>query len=79
MGAFYTILTVLQVILALAVVVLILLQQSKSAGLSSALGGSMETFFSKNGNRSSETVMRRLTIILGIVLAVNTILMSVLG
>lgn len=79
MGAFYTILTVIQVILAIAIVILILMQQSKSAGLSGALSGSMETFFSKNGNRSSEVILRRLTIILAIVLAVNTILMSVLA
>jgi len=75
MNAFTTILTILQVILAVAVIVLVLLQQSKSAGLSGAISGGAETFFGKNKGRTLDALLRKLTIISGAALAVTTLLL----
>lgn len=75
MNAFTTILTILQVILAVAVIVLVLLQQSKSAGLSGAISGGAETFFGKNKGRTMDALLRKLTIIGGAALAVTTLLL----
>ena len=75
MNAITIILTVLQVILAVAVIVLVLLQQSKSAGLSGAISGGAETFFGKNKGRTMDALLRKLTIIVGIALAVTTLLL----
>jgi len=77
MNAFTTILTVLQVILAVAVIVLVLLQQSKSAGLSGAISGGAETFFGKNKGHTMDALLRKLTIIGGVALAVTTLLLIV--
>lgn len=75
MNAFTTILTILQVILAVAVIVLVLLQQSKSAGLSGAISGGAETFFGKNKGRTMDALLRKLTVIGGAALAVTTLLL----
>ena len=49
MTALHIVLTVIQVILAVALVAIVTIQSGKSAGLSSAIGGgSGESFLSKN-------------------------------
>ena len=49
---------IVQVILAVLVVVLVLMQQSKRAGLSGAIGGGAETFFGKNKASSMDAMLR---------------------
>ena len=75
MGVLTTILTIVQVILCVAVIALILMQQSKSAGLSGSIGGGAETFFGKNRGRSIDGLLRRLTIIGASCLAVTTLIL----
>ena len=48
MGVFETILIVLEAIASLALIVVVLLQSGKEAGLSGALTGASETYMSKN-------------------------------
>ncbi|MCI6908611.1 MAG: preprotein translocase subunit SecG [Clostridiaceae bacterium] len=75
MGVLTTILTIVQVILCVAVIALVLMQQSKSAGLSGSIGGGAETFFGKNRGRSIDGLLRRLTIIGASCLAVTTLIL----
>lgn len=75
MGAITIIMTILQVILAIAVIVLVLLQQSKSAGLSGAISGGAETFFGKNKGRTWDALLHKLTIICAAALAVTTLIL----
>ncbi len=54
--------TIIQLIACLALVVIVILQSGKSAGLSSAIGGgSGETFLSKNKSKSLDARLARLT------------------
>ena len=54
--------TIIQLIACLALVVIVILQSGKSAGLSSAIGGgSGETFLSKNKSKSLDARLSRLT------------------
>lgn len=54
MTALHIVLTVIQVILAVALVAIVTIQSGKSAGLSSAIGGgSGESFLSKNKGKVS--------------------------
>ncbi len=54
--------TIIQLIACLALVVIIILQSGKSAGLSGAIGGgSGETFLSKNKSKSLDARLARLT------------------
>lgn len=48
MGVFETVLIVLEAIASLALIVVVLLQSGKEAGLSGALTGASETYMSKN-------------------------------
>ena len=50
MGVFETILIVLEAIASLALIVVVLLQSGKEAGLSGALTGASETYLNKNKN-----------------------------
>ena len=72
-----TILSVIQVILAVGVTILILMQQGKRAGLSGAIGGGAETFFGKNKASSMDAKLNRITVVLAVVLCVTTLLLNI--
>ena len=72
-----TILSIVQVIIALAVIVLILLQQSKHSGMSGVIGGGAETFFGKNKASGLDATLNRLTIVLSIVLCLLTLILNI--
>lgn len=61
------ILTILLVIIGVVMTVMILMQSSKSEGLSASLSGAAETFFGKNKGRSLEAKLQRGTLYLAIV------------
>lgn len=58
---------ILLVITSIAIVILVLMQQSRRAGLSGAISGGAETFFGKNKSNSVEAKLSRLTKILGVI------------
>ena len=58
---------ILLVLTSIAIVVLVLMQQSRRAGLSGAISGGAETFFGKNKSNSLEAKLSRFTKILGVV------------
>ena len=62
----------------LALVVLVLLQQGKSAGLSGAIAGGAETFFGKKKAASYEGKMELLTKIMGTVFMVLAVVLVIL-
>lgn len=62
----------------LALVVLVLMQQGKSAGLSGAIAGGAETFFGKKKAASYEGKMELLTKIMGTVFMVLAVVLVIL-
>lgn len=58
---------VLLVITSILITVLVLLQQSRRAGLSGAIAGGADTFFGKNKSRSIEAKLGRFTKIFGVI------------
>lgn len=82
MAAYHIILGVILIILSIAIVILVLLQEGKQQGLSGAIAGGAETFFGKNKGRTMEAKFVKITKFVGIgffVLAlVTTILIEVL-
>ena len=74
---FYTIATIVISIISVILIVAIVLQEGKSAGLSSSLAGSSETYWAKNKSRSKEGKLERITTIAGIVFFVLAILLNV--
>ncbi len=73
MGALKIILTILFIIVCIALVVLVLMQEGKSAGLG-AISGAAETYWGKNKGRSMEGKLVKITKIL----AVSFILLAVI-
>ena len=71
------VLIIMMAIVALAAIILVLLQPSNSSGID-ALGGSSETFFGKNKGKSIESKMKKWTIISLIVLVIFSIIFYVL-
>ncbi len=66
----------LMVLIALALIVVIMFQPSSSSGMG-ALTGQRDTFYSKDKSKSLESVMKKITVILGIIEGVLAILFFV--
>lgn len=65
MGALKIILTILFILVCVALVVLVLMQEGKSAGLG-AISGAAETYWGKNKGRSMEGILVKITKILAV-------------
>ena len=57
---------IIHLLLSVAIIVLVLLQEGKSAGLSGAIAGGAETFFGKNKSRTMESKLVLITKIIAI-------------
>ncbi|NLJ41440.1 MAG: preprotein translocase subunit SecG [Clostridiales bacterium] len=66
------------VLFELFLIVVVLLQSGKSAGLSASLGGGTDTFFGKNKGRSLEGRLQRLTTISAICFILLSIFLTIL-
>ncbi len=75
----YTFVTILLVISCIALITLVLLQQSKSAGLSGSISGGAEQLFGKQKARGLEAILHRLTIVFSVLFIVLSLLVVYLG
>ncbi|OES46200.1 preprotein translocase subunit SecG [Domibacillus iocasae] len=75
----HTVLIVLLVIVAVSLIVVVLLQSGKSAGLSGAISGGAEQLFGKQKARGIDLVLHRLTVVLSVLFFVLTIALSYFG
>jgi len=75
MGALRIILTVLFIIICIALVVLVLMQEGKSAGLG-AISGAAETYWGKNKGRSMEGLLVKLTKVLAVLFMVIAVVLN---
>jgi preprotein translocase subunit SecG len=71
-----TIVTVIHVIFCISIIVIVLLQSGKQAGLSGAIAGGAETFFGKNKGRTIDAILSRYTAIAAILFLVTTIVID---
>ena len=62
-----TAIIVLQIIVSILLIVIVLVQPSKTDGLSGLMGGTSDTFFAKNKSRTSEAVLSKATVVLAII------------
>ena len=72
------ILTVLEVIASIALVVVVLLQSGKEAGLSSTLSGNADSYLSKTGKGGLDKMLAKSTKWLALVWIVLTLVLSLL-
>ena len=76
MGVVKTILIVLEAIASLALIVVVLLQSGKEAGLSGALTGASESYLSKNKKGNMEQVLASSTKWIAIAWVLLTLVLS---
>ncbi len=72
-------LTIVQLISAIAIVVIVLFQSGKSAGLSGAIGGVADTFFAKNKAKTIDAKLARYTKYVALLFVLLTLLLNILG
>ena len=76
MGALKIVLTVIFIIVCLALTVLVLMQEGKSAGLG-AIAGASDTYWSKNKGRSMEGILVKITRVLVILFIVISCVLNI--
>lgn len=78
MSALTTVLIILQLLSSLALIVIVLFQSGKSAGLSGAIGGGSDTFLSRNKAKSRDAKLAKATKWFAIAFAVLTLVIGIL-
>ncbi|MBS4208431.1 preprotein translocase subunit SecG [Bacillus sp. N9] len=67
----------LLIIVSIGLIIVVLLQSGKSAGLSGAISGGAEQLFGKQKARGLDLVLHRITVVLSILFFILTILVTV--
>ena len=78
MSALTVILTILQVLSGLAVTIIVLMQSGKSAGLSGAVGGGADTFFSKGKAKTLDAKLAKATKWFALAFALLTLVLNLI-
>lgn len=78
MGALIIIVTILQLLCAVAVILAVLFQSGKNAGLSGTIGGMADTFMSKSKAKSFDAKLAKATKWIGAVFIVLTLVLNIL-
>ena len=71
--------TVLQLLCAIALIAIVMLQSGKSAGLSGAIGGVADSFLAKNKAKSMDAKIARATKWIGAIFLILTLVLLILG
>ncbi|HEY4553136.1 MAG TPA: preprotein translocase subunit SecG [Bacillaceae bacterium] len=72
----HTLAITLLIIVSIALIIVVLLQSGKSAGLSGAISGGAEQLFGKQKARGMDLVLHRITVVLSILFFLLTIAVS---
>ena len=73
------IITFLQLLLGLGVILIVLFQSGKSAGLSGAIGGVADSFLAKNKAKTMDAKLARATKWIGALFLILTLVLLILG
>ena len=76
MGALKVIVTILYVLICIALVVVVIAQEGKSAGLSGAINGIADTYWGKNKGRSMEGKLELVTKVLATAFIVLSVVLN---
>lgn len=75
MGTFRIVLTIIFIVICVALVVLVLMQEGKSAGLGS-ISGAAETYWGKNKGRSMEGQLVKFTRVLAVLFMAIAVILN---
>ncbi len=78
LGAGEIIVNVFHILFCVSIIVIVLLQSGKTAGLSGSIAGGAETFFGKNKGRTIDALLGKYTAFAAIAFLVTSIILYVL-
>lgn len=76
MAVLRAIVTIIYVLICIALVVVVLMQEGKSAGLSGAINGVADTYWGKNKGRSMEGTLIKITRVLATLFIVLSVVLN---
>lgn len=71
--------TILQLICGIAIILIVLVQSGKSAGLSGAIGGVADSFLAKNKAKTMDAKLARATKWVGALFLILTLVLLIMG
>ena len=72
------VLIILMTVISIAIIVVVMMQESETGGVSAISGGSSDTFYGKNKGQSREQILKRVTLILGAIMLVLSVVFFVI-
>lgn len=78
MTALKVIFTILQILVSVAIIVIVLLQSGKQAGLSGSIAGGAETFFGKNKGRTIDAKLSKFTAFAAIAFLITSVVLQII-
>ncbi len=66
----------LHMIVAVALIIIVLLQHGKQAGLSGSIAGGAETFFGKNKGRTIDAILSKLTSVAAVIFLITSLALA---
>ena len=69
---------IIYLIICVALIIVVMLQESKEGGASAITGQTAESYYGKNKSTTKKAFLSKLTILLGVLFAVSAIVFSVL-
>jgi preprotein translocase subunit SecG len=78
LSAGQVIVNILHILFAVSIIVIVLLQSGKSAGLSGSIAGGAETFFGKNKGRTIDALLSKYTSFAAIAFLITSIILFLL-
>lgn len=76
MATLKVIVTVVYILICIALIVVVLMQEGKSAGLAGALNGTTDTYWSRNKGRSMEGTLVKLTRIFAVLFLIGSVVLN---
>lgn len=75
MSAIQIIVSIFHIVFSVSIIVIVLLQSGKTAGLSGAIAGGAETFFGKNKGRTIDALLSKYTSVAAIMFLVTSVIL----
>lgn len=75
MNAIQIIVSIFHIVFSLSIIIIVLLQSGKSAGLSGSIAGGAETFFGKNKGRTLDAILGKYTSVAAIMFLVTSVVL----
>ncbi len=78
MGTLKNVISIIHVIISVFLIIVVLMQSGKTAGLSGSIAGGAESFFGKNKGRTIDGILSKWTTVVAVLFIITSVALSVL-